>query len=265
MVKEGTIRLLRAADVPVCFEISGAANWNQTEQDWANLVDLNPETCFGVECEGCLAATATLSCYGDRLAWVGMVLTRAEFQRRGFAGRLLRRVLEEADARRVRTVKLDATAQGQPLYETLGFIPEQVVERWLGPGGGAAELAVPGAPDLNLDIDAFGADRGPLLLRLGTALTTADGFIMHRAGRELRYIGPCVAKSTEAAEQLIRSVLRRSPGPWLWDIPAENTEARSLASSLGFTVSRRLVRMYRGEPVRAAESLVYGLAGFEFG
>lgn len=257
------LRSLTPDDVPATFRISCAAGWNQTEADWAMMIRLNRETCFGVECEGELAATAMLTCYGTRLAWVGMVLTDIGFQRRGFARALLARVLQEADAREIRTVKLDATDQGQPIYAGLGFVAEQRVERWLGSGGGAGAVlqGEPGEPDLR----AFGADRGALVRELGTALVGSGGFIRHRAGVRTRYLGPCVAKSAEAARDLVRAALATDSGPWIWDVFAEHREAVDLASELGFAPIRKLVRMYRGEPLRAEEAWVYALAGFEFG
>lgn len=265
------IRLLTEGDVAAAATISAAAGWNQTEQDWLTLLALNPGTCVGVECEGTLAATATLSCYGHRLAWLGMVLTRPEFRGRGFARQLLEWLLAEADALKIRTVKLDATEQGQPIYEALGFVAEQRVERWVRSGGvpdSEIGLGTVGRPAGNLDTRAFGADRGQLLLRLAErapTLTAEQGYVMRRDGVRAAYLGPCVARSTEAAEQLLQVALRQHTGPWFWDLLPENYEAVRLAKTMGFAVDRKLVRMYRGEPLRAQEEWVYALAGFEFG
>ncbi len=257
------IRPLTTTDIPAAFAISCAAGWNQTETDWAMMIRLNPETCFGMECEGELAATAVLTCYGQRLAWVGMVLTAERFQRRGFARALLERVLLEADVRGIRTVKLDATEQGEPIYARLGFVAEQRVERCLGRGGGAgAELTgVPG----DLDARAFGADRSALVRNLGSALVCEGGFVQRRAGVRARYLGPCVAEDVAAAGRLVRAALATDAGLWFWDVFAEHRDAVALASESGFAPVRRLMRMYRGKPLRGEESLVYGLAGFEFG
>jgi GNAT superfamily N-acetyltransferase len=108
---------------------SSEAGWNQTAGDWQLMVDLYSETCFGMDFDGQLVATTTLACYGERLAWLGMVLTKREFQRRGFARSLVEHALSIADSKRILTVKLDATTQGQPLYERLGFVVEQMVGR----------------------------------------------------------------------------------------------------------------------------------------
>jgi len=49
------------------------------------LLELAPQTCFGIEQDRRLVSTATLVCYGRRLAWIGMVLTHPEYRGRGFA------------------------------------------------------------------------------------------------------------------------------------------------------------------------------------
>ncbi len=270
------IRRLTAEDAATAVEISTAAGWNQTAADWSTLIALNPETSFGIDCEGRLVSTATLVCYGDRLAWLGMVLTRAEFRRQGFARLLLERVLGEAEARGIRTVKLDATEQGAPLYAALGFIAEQPVERWVKPGRDDASpraaramgALVPDALAVELDTLAFGTDRETVLLRLGQSsqtLTAQDGYAMRRDGQRAAYLGPCVARTPQAAKRLIHAALRHNEGPCVWDLLPENANAVRLARKLGFTPERRLVRMFRGEPLRAKEGWIYALAGFELG
>src|SRR2546423_5714849 len=135
MAEQETLRSMRAEDVPAAFNLSAQAGWNQTEEDWRTLLELAPKTCLAIEVDGQLAATTTLLCYGRRLAWIGMVLTKAPYQRHGFARRLLAHALEIADKMGIATIKLDATDQGQPLYESLGFRNEQEIERWARPGG----------------------------------------------------------------------------------------------------------------------------------
>ena len=129
------LRRLRAEDIPAAAQLSAQAGWNQTEEDWRTLLELSPDGCLAIEVDGHLAATTTLLCYGRRLAWIGMVLTKTEYQRRGFARRLMAHALETADTMGIATIKLDATDQGQPLYESLGFRSEQEIERWSRSGG----------------------------------------------------------------------------------------------------------------------------------
>jgi GNAT superfamily N-acetyltransferase len=182
------LRKLNSGDVEA-VELSSLAGWNQTAEDWRMLMDLEPDGCFAVEADGRLVSTTTIVCYGNRLAWIGMVLTRPEYRGRGFARQLLAHALDYANRRGVETVKLDATEFGQPLYAQFGFLPEQTVERWVRPstvhspsrGNGADS----GEFSRELDSQAFGADRSTMLKRLAgrSQLYAGSGaFLFVRAG-----------------------------------------------------------------------------------
>ncbi|HZU26339.1 MAG TPA: GNAT family N-acetyltransferase [Bryobacteraceae bacterium] len=264
------IRRLRAEDVDSAMELSDAAGWNQTAADWRMLLELAPERCFCIDCDGRLAATATLLCYGRRLAWLGMVLTRPDYRRRGFARALVEHALDAADRALIVTVKLDATDQGRPLYASLGFHDEQPVERWLGAamnGEGSPPPALSRFTE-QLDREAFLADRSTMLRALaarGGAYSDQGGFLLTREGACASYLGPCVAERRETAESLIAAALTTRSGSWFWDLLPANAEAVALAHRFGFERVRMVTRMYRGRPLRGNEALAYGLAGFELG
>ena len=251
--------------------LKDAAGWNQTASDWKILLELAAETCFGIDCDGKLAATTTAITYGRDLAWIGMVVTDPAHRRQGLARRLLEHALQYLDIGGVRCVKLDATAMGRGLYEQLGFREECVVERWLRPAGPVnppAREVTPFAPDNNLDRQAFGADRSTLLEKLAQhgAWSVADGYAMGRDGTQAAYFGPCVSRSPEAARDLLRAFLASRPQqPVYWDILATNPAAADLARECGFARSRELVRMVRAGSLTQDASLVFAIAGFEFG
>lgn len=202
-----------------------------------------------------------------------MVLTHPDFRRRGFAKRLLAHCLDQADALEIRTLKLDATEQGQPLYAALGFIAEQPIERWtLGvPHTSEQRLRRPVRETASgsLDLSAFGAERSDLLAQLGQlgdVFAQSNGHLLSRPGRMYRYLGPCVAGDSEAARNLVQRGLT-IPGEkgWAWDLLPGNRNAVALANELGFRPQRQLVCMRRGEEMRTRDDLVYAVAGFEFG
>src|SRR6266550_2862912 len=149
-------RLLRRDDLEDAVELSSAVGWNQTAEDWEMLTNLAPDGCFAVEAEGHLVSTTTLLCYQRQLAWIGMVLTRAEYRGRGFARRLLASALERVDSLGIETIKLDATDQGRPVYESLGFKAEQPIERWWRKGFRKASISVDSStfpPACDLDFE----------------------------------------------------------------------------------------------------------------
>jgi hypothetical protein len=230
------------------------------------LIELEPDACFGGEEDGRLVATATLLSHGAELAWIGMVLTHADYQRRGFARTLMNRALETARFRGIRSIKLDATDQGRPLYASLGFNDEQPVERWYRPATSGAETRFRAGGEIRwgLDRQAFGADRSRFLRSLGPPdAATAEGYVMSRPGARARYLGPCVARTADTAAELIASVLTGEA--WFWDLLPRNAAAKELALAFGFEPARHLVRMRFGESVATREDRVFALAGFEAG
>jgi GNAT superfamily N-acetyltransferase len=269
------MRKLEPSDIPSALEMSAEAGWNQTAEDWCTLLDLSLVGCLGIEVNGELASTTTLLCYGQRLAWIGMVLTRIRYRGQGFARRLLTQALQLADEMRIETVKLDATDQGQPLYEKLGFRCEQSVERWWRPGAGgfvhecAADHQTSDGDWRALDLRAFGADRSELLAHLrrkSLPLTLESSFLFRRPGRVSSYLGPCVAGAPETARTLMERALETPvEGGWSWDLLCENPQAVALAHTLGFTPKRHLTRMVRGRDQRGNEQDTYAIAGFELG
>src|ERR1051326_923565 len=192
----GHLRKLSNNDLPAALELSTLAGWNQTIDDWRMLLELAPEGCFGMEVSGRVVASATLVCCGHRLGWIGMVLTHPEFRQRGFAKRLFEHVLTTADALGVKTLKLDATDQGQHLYESYGFKSEQTIERWFRPGSvanPASETGIDWQRLRQIDLAAFGAERSKLLenfARRGRCCSESAAYAFSRPGRSFSYAGP---------------------------------------------------------------------------
>jgi GNAT superfamily N-acetyltransferase len=267
-----TSRRLRIEDIPAAAQLSAEAGWNQTEEDWRTLLELSPDGCLAIEMDGDLAATTTLLCYGRALAWIGMVLTKAKYQRRGCARRLLAQALEIADSMGIATIKLDATDQGRPLYESLGFRSEQEIERWSRPGENDTQLLANRVsveePWRAADPLAFGTDRSQLLerlSRLNPPKSNSKSYLFTRQGRTTAYLGPCVSEDPREARRLIEECVHDSRCAWSWDLFPQNQHAVALSRDLGFSPKRHLVRMARGKELQGKENSIYAIAGFELG
>jgi GNAT superfamily N-acetyltransferase len=249
------------------------AGWNQLPGDWERLLSIEPAGCIALESRGSLAATTTVVCYGNELAWIGMVLTASEFRRRGFAQLLMQRALEFAELRGVVTVKLDATEAGIDLYRKYGFVEECEVHRWQRvprPVDGAEVLSY--SPALAYDRERFGADRARLLARLtelGAVSLPGEGYAMCRPGALATYFGPCLTNSRASARRLLRWFLDGHREEHVfWDLFPANQEAVRIAQEFGFVPVRRLMRMALSRNSSSPVSNhpeIFAIAGFELG
>ena len=233
-----------------CMRLKEAAGWNQTPADWLALMRCAPLGCFGIEVEGRVVCSATAVAH-EGVGWIGMVLTDPLFRGRGFATALMGKALEHLDSL-VETVKLDASAEGEPLYRKLGFEEEAVIERWVSDGvvEGAAVSGVYAGRlrHAGIPVDALAECEG----------AWAGG----RTGSSGWYFGPCYGLDSRAVELVARALLA-GRGRAYWDLfPAH--KAAAVAGRLGFAPSRRLLRMVRGV-ASPAPADVYAIAGFEWG
>src|SRR5580700_4974672 len=112
------MRTMLPSDLSFADSLRALAGWNQTPADWRRFLAMQPEGCFMAQWNGVPAGTATTTVYGSDLAWIGMVLVHPEYRRRGIGRGLLLKCIEHLQARRVRCIKLDATPQGRPVYES---------------------------------------------------------------------------------------------------------------------------------------------------
>jgi GNAT superfamily N-acetyltransferase len=277
---------MTAGDIPLGMRLKTQAGWNQTEADWRRFLDLEPEGCFVAELDAVAAATLTTCIFGP-VAWIAMVLVEESRRGRGLAKALLAHALNFLEGRCVRSIRLDATAQGRPLYEKLGFLVEYQLARYQGvlpqhgttprPAGVDAEPLLAEHLDsiVRLDREITGTDRGKLLIRLlietlaaakavrhGGSLT---GFVLGRPGSRAWQVGPCVG-TADAGPVLLRDA-------WWWyagrpvyvDVPSSNAAAAALAEAAGLTVQRHFLRMCRGPVVGERTAQLWASSGPEMG
>jgi GNAT superfamily N-acetyltransferase len=264
------LRVMTKADICAAQRLKEIAGWNQTKTDWERFLEASKTGCFVAELDGQVCGTATTISFENRFGWVGMVLVDPAFRGRGIGTRLLERTIEYLDALRIPSIKLDATPQGKPLYEKLGFVLEYEIERWTlrRPPVQVTELS--GAErfaDLQsgllehifeTDRELFGADRSVLLKSVHqeapdfTAAITVEGrlqgYTLGRRGSFADHLGPWMANDAATARQLMERFLARSTRDVLIvDYLKSNNVAGPLLRSFGFSFTRPLTRMVRGD------------------
>jgi GNAT superfamily N-acetyltransferase len=276
------IRTMRSDDIPLGLSLSRFAGWNQLEGDWRRLLALHPDSVFVAEYEGQPCGTASVTCYGEDLAWIGMVLVHPDLRRRGVASALIRHSLDYIRTARVRCIKLDATDLGRFVYSKLDFEDERPICRQIGPNLFThlmSDLPPIGRNDwaaiARRDLEVFGADRSRLLRLLARDGVTAvaksshgiRGYGFARQGFSASFLGPMVADDVDTAQRLAAALLARLPdGPVYWDALPDNTAAREMAAMLGFRVERTLTRMRFGAMARPGIiPAIYAASGFETG
>ena len=269
-----SLRLLTPADIPDAMRLKDAAGWNQTARDWQRFLSDRPDGCFAAEADGRLIGTSATTTYEDKLAWIGMVIVDRKYRARGIGTRLLEAAIQYLDSQGVPCMKLDATPQGKPLYEKLGFTCEYEIERWVlhrQPHWRAGESVPAGQNSINMDsltqsldeisgLDAqiFGANRSSLLRSVAREApdfvqtvwqgATLAGYAYGRCGSHADHLGPWMAGDDAAAASLLDQFLQRSTREAIFvDCLKQNRWAIPLVKARGFELSRPLTRMFRGK------------------
>ncbi|WP_411081662.1 GNAT family N-acetyltransferase [Streptomyces sp. cmx-18-6] len=263
------VRRLSRADLVHCADLSEDRGWPRDEHRWGLL--LSAGTGYGIaepDGNGLVAACVTTS-YGSQLAAVGMLLVAGRHARQGVARRLMRQVMDEAGST---PLALYATAQGQRLYEELGFAhvgrADRVGGRFRGDGAAGRAGTAPGvttrpatADDLRamvrLDLPVFGADRTHLIARLPAfcdrlQVAEEDGELTGYAGLwpsgDSHVVGPLIARDTATAKALVAALAATTDRPLRADVDARHEEL------LGWLVDHGL------EPGSRTALMTYGLA-----
>ena len=284
MQDELEIRLLTEGDIGAGMRLKELAGWNQTESDWRRLLKLDSQGCFVACIDHRVVGTATSTAYGPDLAWIGMVLVDPDYRRRGIATQLMQATLDSLRSRGVKTIKLDATPAGRPVYAALGFREEALIERWSGTAGPAVRNECQVWQQqvrremLALDRRAFGAERASLLDSLVAnpfveqhIIRAPDGelrgYALARQGAIACYVGPLVAIDQNAAASLLDAMLSQFVGRTVFiDINTAFQASARIVAARGFVKQRDLIRMRAGLRNSAGTSaLVFAIAGPELG
>jgi predicted N-acetyltransferase YhbS len=283
------LRTMTTKDVSAGLTLNRNAGWNQTAADWEYFLQASPDGCFVAELDGQVCGTVATISFENRFAWIGMVLVDPKHRSKGIGTRLLEAAIRHLDDRKIPTIKLDATPQGKPLYEKLGFVSAYEIERWTlrrttpGPLAGAVQESTAAIslamlePIFQIDREVFGADRSRLLKSLhGDApeFTIVNcrggapvGYAFGRRGLFADHLGPWMAKDLLSAQHLLEVFLARSTRETLVvDCLKSRDLVSRLLTSRGFTYTRPLTRMYRGPNTYPGQpEVLCAILGPEFG
>jgi ribosomal protein S18 acetylase RimI-like enzyme len=270
-------------DIGAGLSLCRHAGWNQVARDWELFLRLGANGCWVALAEAesfsgerIIGTVATIR-YEQAFSWIGMVLVDPAFRGQGVGTQLLKKALQVPDPEK--TMKLDATPAGRAVYLKLGFIDEYPLSRLvckkIEPVGERKPSSVkPMQRDemeriALFDRAVFGGSRGPLLDGLYEGAPQYAfraegpdeilGYCLGREGHHFTQIGPVIARNITTARELVAAALQQCNGrSVVLDVPEENTEWIEWLISLGFTLQRSFVRMYKGA------NAYPGITGFQF-
>lgn len=208
--------------------LSAQAGWNQNEEDWRRLARVAPDGVKVWVDGGEVRASYSVVAYGKESAWIGMILVDHYYRGKGLGKAAFVAALEEARARKVAVIGLDATDLGEPIYRKFGFEITLPLARWGGvlhPSGDTVPQGVVrhGWTDRlpRFDATLCGADRSALLRDFAQSdatllFTETDdrltGYAVLRPGRSAFHLGPVVADTPETFDLLLGEAASRLAG-----------------------------------------------------
>jgi GNAT superfamily N-acetyltransferase len=261
-------------------EWAAAEGWNPGLDDAERFVAADGDAFMATEIGAAIAGTVSCALYGDRYAFIGFYVVRADLRGRGIGTELFDCALARAGDR---AIGLDGVLEQQPVYASLGFELAHRNERWHGTGGGSlpagvVQLSEVPFDELNAyDTAVFGADRSEFVRAWierepGHALACRRdnelaGYAVLRRCREGMKIGPLFADDADDAAYLLAG-MRAAAGdgtPVFLDVPHANPDAVALAREHLTASVFETARMYRNGRPPEDIARVFGVTTFELG
>lgn len=258
------IRIRRAipADRPRIAALREAAGWNV--RAWVLDVFTPPAGAAWVATDGDAAVGCGSGIVHGSIGIVGNMIVAETHRRRGIGTQILARVLDFLRPRAT-TIELNATADGRPLYERVGFAP---VVRYHGaeldPAIAATDREIrivpvtDAVPLADWDAARFGGSRRRLLdaavrdaardVLAATRDGALTGFAVVRPAEAA--IGPWVADDAAAAAVLLAAAGEAAPGVprWRITIPGDNQRAIAWLGERGVELEAHGLQMRIGPP-----------------
>lgn len=281
---------MTAADLAFAMRLKSEAGWNQLEADWQRFLAMQPDGCFVAELEGTAAGTAVATLFGP-VAWIAMVLVESTLRGGGVGKALMRHALAFAEGGGAKSIRLDATPLGQPLYERLGFAPQYSLTRYAGALPNTGDNVIANLPAASMGVRTASLEDYSSMLALDRAVTNTPrekflsrmfderpdalrvverggriaGYLSVRPGSDALQLGPCIAAAGAGGELLADAFQRYAGQRIYWDAPSDHSSAIRVAQAAGLRPQRHLLRMCRGELIQDDTTRLWASSGPELG
>jgi ribosomal protein S18 acetylase RimI-like enzyme len=264
-----SIRLLRERDTDFAHKMTVREQWNVSKSDIKCMFNYEPNGCFIAEVKGLRAAHVFSVNYGN-LGWIGLLIVKAEYRKKGIATLLTQKAIDYLVHCGVETVKLEAVPEIADLYRKLGFLDEIDSLRFMGKSRATISLQSDSATPIEkerideiaeFDAACFGANRTRVLTSLcqenpnlcfasynGSEIT---GYIMCRKAEKGYNVGPfvCDPEESQTARDLLAKCMQKlgSKTSIYLGVPAVNKSTIEILQEFGFEQYSKSIRMRFGK------------------
>jgi len=285
-----SIRSWMQADIDYVMESVKREGWGYTRRDIERCWQYEPNGCFIAEDQNKSIGHVFSICYG-KMGWIGLLIVNPEKRERGVGAILMHTAISYLQRAGVETIRLEAVEKAVALYKHLGFREEFDTLRLSKQLKGKEELEHRVGEKIfpmkeedieniaKFDSKYFGANRLRVLWSLykdqpqhcfvARENQRILGYLMSRKIPNAHLIGPWVCGKPDKAEELLNAYINSMEEGKIelrLGMPVPNINGARLIEKLGFQVTRKRLRMIRGENKHQGDIAgIYGIGGSEKG
>jgi ribosomal protein S18 acetylase RimI-like enzyme len=283
-----SIRSFKDEDIDFAYKLDTIEQWNHTRNDIERMLSFEPNGCFIAEVNSKPVGHVFSIGYG-RLGWIGLLIVKAKYRRRGIGTLLTKTAMNYLLSRKVKTTKLEAVPKVANLYRKLGFVDEFDSLRLTRTGRKIMTMSSHCVKPLKsreitqlaeFDAEYFGANRikvlselyqdDPQLCFVSHDGSKVAGYVMCYEAESGYRIGPlvCDPENPQVACELLVECMKAIRGneKLYVGIPAVNGIAVEILQDFDFGQYSKSIRMYFGEKLETERvDGVFAIGGAEKG
>lgn len=266
------IRPFKDGDIDFAYELDVMEQWNDTRKDIERMFSYEPNGCFIAEINGKPVGHVFSISYG-RLGWIGLLIVKSEYRRRGIGTLLTKRAIDHLLSRKAKTIKLEAEPTIANFYRKLGFVEEYDSLRFRRVSEKTTSMSIHCVSPLKkkeitklakFDAEYFGANRIKVLNGLyqdnsqlcfiSYKRSRIIGYVMCRESESGYNVGPfvCTPENPQVAQKLLMKcmdVMGQNEKIHV-GVPSVNRAAIEILNDLDFNKYSMSIRMYLGEKLK---------------
>ena len=240
-------------DIPSLIDLSNSVGWDYDESEIKTI--MSSGKIYGYRNEiGEIICSAAIVEYDSKLASIGMVIVRQDYQGMGLGKKATQKCIESIPSST--TIMLIATEEGKPMYEKMGFSSVDSIQKFICKtyetsytNVKSIKIKAYNEKDftqlIQIDKEAFGDDRKTFLLnrikQSKVALVAKDSngkviaYGLSISGPVNLILGPIVAPDSEAALAIVDELVKNHQGKLRIDVPSGNEEFIAQLIKCGFS------------------------------